>query len=92
VRQRRIGGESAVHHNVGLSILDRCPRSQDAFALEPATLCDLLGSSTARVRDELNTNNVVFPKCPLSHEVERLGGDPLAAYSMVEPRVLLLGS
>jgi len=93
VTEIRVGvvDEAAPHDDVGLLILDRFPCPQDTLAAETAALGDPLRAFVVEMSDELNPDDPMVSKGPLSDETERLYRDTTASNPTIKP-VERLGS
>ena len=89
--RRWIADQAAPHDDVGLLILDRFPRPQDTLAAETATLGDPLRALVVEMSNELNPDDSMVSKGPLSDEIERLQCDTAASNLTIKP-VERLGS
>ncbi len=83
--------EAAPHDDVGLLILDTLPCPQDTLAVETAALGDPLRALVVEMSDELNPDDSIVSKGPLSNEIEHLYRDTTASNPTIKP-VERLGS
>jgi len=89
--RRWIVDEAAPHDDVGLLTFDRFPCPQDTLAAETATLGDPLRALVVEMSDELNPDDSIVSKRPLSDETEGLQCDTAASNLTIKP-VERLGS
>jgi hypothetical protein len=89
--RRWIVDQAAPHDDVGLLTFDRFPCPQDTLAAETATLGDPLRALVVETSNELNADDSIVSKGPLSDETERLQCDTSASNLTIKP-VECLGS
>jgi len=83
--RRWIVDQAAPHDDIGLLTFDRFPCPQDSLAAETATLGDPLRTLVVETSDELNPDDSIVSKGPLSDEIERLQCDTSASNLTIKP-------